>query len=859
MSTKELTNAPVESDVDALRTRSSTSKSRLILGLGVAAWLAARVYLFTSSSVWVLPDTGKYLPETNPNLTWDGRNPSPGWLVPWLYRTVVTNDSRTWLQFVIATLAWGLAALIFARLVTSVRRQVAIAVVVLLFSLSLPVETLDRVLQTESVGLSLCILWMAAWFTLLKKLSVFTLWPFLTSVLAALAILARPQVCVVVGPLTIALLGYVAFRRRQIGIVLAVSALLSIAATVWAPIALANFDKANSHTASRAYFFSYYRGTDPAYRQMEIEAGRPACPIFDQQSASVETASKQSPWVFFLDPGPNGYHQLCPELAAWHANQAPNYTQRLVQAPAATARLLLRDSGFLWIAWVRGDGAKPLGNLQATLFGISDQPGMANTEPQPGLHSWFDPVGKTQSPYLADGMPSVGVTSLLLWFVASIALIVVFCIRSRKRTRALRNRMFGGVVALQVVMLGGVLFAWVADAWEMDRHALPWTLLFRLMLVLGPLVSVGIPSTKLVSEEPQPTANAIVVVSACLSLLLGSLIGPQREAVPWVSPEAVALPTSIAEANARREQLNAIVFDTPADTPRADRIAVTPPTPEDAVPKGVLTDFSHSHIRVQLRNGLTSTGTLIQPKRQTGCSLIWLGGHAEWQTDATWLVDVALSRGCRVAALNMVLFGEGADQATSSSTQVMSIDGKSVTAVGPDHDHSWLSVLNSKGDNMLDLFATPTVSMVDWLSEQYPEDPIYVAGFSGGGWLTTLTAALDQRIRSSVAIAGSAEDVETQWCTADTEQCLPELTQHFSMTQLYYLSAFEGRTAVQALNVGDPCCNQAIQNPYWADEVNRALVGTGGGKFTYIADDATPAAHRVSRPAVLALDKLLAK
>ena len=52
-------------------------------------------------------------------------------------------------------------------------------------------------------------------------------------------------------------------------------------------------------------------------------------------------------------------------------------------------------------------------------------------------------------------------------------------------------------------------------------------------------------------------------------------------------------------------------------------------------------------------------------------------------------------------------------------------------------------------------FVEPPVRVINYLESNYNFDSYYIVGISGGGWVTTLVPAIDDRINQSFSIAGS--------------------------------------------------------------------------------------------------------
>lgn len=135
----------------------------------------------------------------------------------------------------------------------------------------------------------------------------------------------------------------------------------------------------------------------------------------------------------------------------------------------------------------------------------------------------------------------------------------------------------------------------------------------------------------------------------------------------------------------------------------------------------------------------------------------------------------------------------------------------------------------------------PVTACLNWALSQSPYDSAAMVGFSGGGWATTVYAALDDRIHLSIELMGSLPwelrtginslgnwDYEQSWIRGAA-----------SYEDFYALGAdAAGRTRVQILNRYDQCCfargeaQWAINGGYtagyealWIDPLNHLAVG----------------------------------
>jgi pimeloyl-ACP methyl ester carboxylesterase len=145
----------------------------------------------------------------------------------------------------------------------------------------------------------------------------------------------------------------------------------------------------------------------------------------------------------------------------------------------------------------------------------------------------------------------------------------------------------------------------------------------------------------------------------------------------------------------------------------------------------------------------------------------------------------------------------------------------SMPLMWPNHQHGYPYPHNSfysapwAGEHPIRYFVEPTALAVNYgLAVGY--DRVHVMGLSGGGWATTLYAAIDPRVQISIPAAGSLPwylfGAHTYGDFEQREQ--PGVADWFlsqaNYTELYLLAALEeGRYSVQILHENDPVCFHA--------------------------------------------------
>jgi len=172
--------------------------------------------------------------------------------------------------------------------------------------------------------------------------------------------------------------------------------------------------------------------------------------------------------------------------------------------------------------------------------------------------------------------------------------------------------------------------------------------------------------------------------------------------------------------------------------------------------------------------------------------------------------------------------------------------------------------------NPMRFFVEPVIHGLNYLSTRSREDQFpryrhfHMAGLSGGGWSTTICAALDPRILTSFSVAGTMPlYLRSGGSVGDREQFDPAFYSLAGYPELYVLSG-SGRKRVQyQIHVrGDDCCFGERQHDLkksgaayeeslraYAARVQTTLAKTGGGRFELVVDEVAPS-HMISHHAI---------
>ena len=151
-------------------------------------------------------------------------------------------------------------------------------------------------------------------------------------------------------------------------------------------------------------------------------------------------------------------------------------------------------------------------------------------------------------------------------------------------------------------------------------------------------------------------------------------------------------------------------------------------------------------------------------------------------------------------------------------------------------------------DRPFRFFLEPIVRCLDYVDAHYHYDQIDMIGLSGGGWTTTVYAALDPRIKRSFPVAGSVPNYLRIGLEGlgDEEQDDPGFYSIANYCELYVMGSYgANRSQTQILNRYDPCCFYGTRHTNWVDSVEQAVSKLGLGKYEFHLDE-THSEHKIS-------------
>jgi hypothetical protein len=259
---------------------------------------------------------------------------------------------------------------------------------------------------------------------------------------------------------------------------------------------------------------------------------------------------------------------------------------------------------------------------------------------------------------------------------------------------------------------------------------------------------------------------------------------------------------------------------------------------------------------IRMEAGEENTTHHFLPNRRNGRLIVLQHGHA------CTFDDAQEPRGAGMAHAIDAFLGEGYGVLAAYMPHMRPGDCRTMS-------HGEMFQLAVEAGSPLKFFLEQVAVSLNEPKPRYKE--VHMAGLSGGGWTTTLYAAIDPSIRFSFPVAGTIPlYLRIGGSVGDKEQFLEEFYRIAGYQDLYLLGAYgAGRKQIQILNRRDDCCFGEAQHktakiglPYEAamrvyeKQVQQALGAQG--KFRLDIDDSAPR-HMISPEAVRTMLRELAQ
>ena len=241
-------------------------------------------------------------------------------------------------------------------------------------------------------------------------------------------------------------------------------------------------------------------------------------------------------------------------------------------------------------------------------------------------------------------------------------------------------------------------------------------------------------------------------------------------------------------------------------------------------------------LTVTMDYGLISIIYHFIPKKSNNKLMLYHQGHNGDFIHGKDVIAAFINKGYSVMAFSMPLLGMN----NQPVVELKRFGKLKLTK----HDH--LKFL----DHPIKYFIEPITTALNY-AEKLNYDAIHMIGISGGGWTTTLCAAIDTRIMRSYPVAGTypiylRSNCNRDW--GDYEQTVPELYAIANYLELYIMGSYgKGRKQFQMLNKYDSCCFAGIKYRTYEKTVKEIVARLGKGEFEIFLDDSHKE-HKISDP-----------
>lgn len=271
--------------------------------------------------------------------------------------------------------------------------------------------------------------------------------------------------------------------------------------------------------------------------------------------------------------------------------------------------------------------------------------------------------------------------------------------------------------------------------------------------------------------------------------------------------------------------------------------------PNDTMPNEILFDVQDEtfknlsnlkkidQLTIKMEYGVDSITYLFHPKNSINKLIIYHEGHSGDFINGKDSIEYFLDNGFTVLAFSMPLMGKNSNPLVENEfVGIMKLV-----------DHDQLMFLETNSFTPMKFFIEPIMISLNYIDDKYDFELYNMVGISGGGWTTSLYAAIDERIQNSFSIAGSYPIFlrNEPKHVGDYEQLNPDLLKIANYLDLYILSSVgDNRRHFQIFIKNDSCCFGDGQFIYYENFLTQKINNLNGN-FRIIEDDSTKK-HEIS-------------
>ena len=298
--------------------------------------------------------------------------------------------------------------------------------------------------------------------------------------------------------------------------------------------------------------------------------------------------------------------------------------------------------------------------------------------------------------------------------------------------------------------------------------------------------------------------------------------------------------STASQAIEKREQLLNTLFgsqETPKTLPRVSE------NHEDIRYEDITTLAKINKLDVEMDFDIHSYAYHFIPKNPNSKVILFHQGHDGDFYQSKNLIKLFLDKGFAVVGFSMPLLGLNnqpvVDLPELEEFQLI--------------NHDQMRYLKPELGHPMKYFIQPVTIVINYLDSEYNYVSLSMTGISGGGWTTTLAAAVDNRIDFSFPVAGSYPiflrfNNPGEW--GDYEQTAPEFYSRFNYLELYFLGSYgKKRKQIQILNKYDPCCFSGDYSNTYKNVIAKRLSKLNNGEYDIFVDD-SHSKHQISPVAI---------
>ncbi len=321
------------------------------------------------------------------------------------------------------------------------------------------------------------------------------------------------------------------------------------------------------------------------------------------------------------------------------------------------------------------------------------------------------------------------------------------------------------------------------------------------------------------------------------------------EIPPWmqeVDAASLIFARDAAAIDALRLRVQGAVYGEPGlpdRTPMVEALLPEPVRGLTGLPRLALVE----RMEVPFEFDYAATPYHLRPEDWNGRTVIYNHGYAGDIGQASPLIAGLMEAGFAVVAIHFLGYGE------------TPLDNVYDPRFGP-MTYSNDNILRF-GRNGLRYYIDPAISVVNHIVANLGQDRVAMIGFSAGGWVTTVAAAMDTRIDLSISIAG-LYPMYVRESTIHGNEAPPPHFDPRLLEATNYLDMFvgaasgAGRRYVQIFNQYDRCCYRNRFGELYEGAVQDAVRTVGPGAFDVMIDT-SHADHKISDWAIARILELL--